>query len=296
MNNSEKNDSSTTSIILDSMLISATLKKLYNLKLVICGNYVQVYNYEDYKVKNKKIDKNDLNLKRKDLNLFNNESESENENKNKNLNLKSSNEIEQRNIIRSKLECQRLAKSNIEDWRTFITLTFDPKTALEPMNNIVNANKRFHIFITKVRRVKKDFKYICVPEFHKSGIVHYHLLSNIEITDPTLMYNQEDNPKFKHIKYWTDGFTCVEVIKGDPKKIIGYIAKYMTKDIDNRLFNKHRYLYSNNLLKPQESFIDLNNETEREFFIKKIQEKTLIYQNEYLNAYDNTKVNFLELY
>ena len=36
--------------------------------------------------------------------------------------------------------------------------------------------------------------------------------------------------------------------------IIGYLSKYMTKDIDNRLFGKRRYLYSQNLVKPKTYF------------------------------------------
>lgn len=202
--------------------------------------------------------------------------------------------IESKNIIRSKLECQRLAKTNMEDWKIFITLTFDPKKATCSLKDIVNTNKRFRYFIDKVQRIKKDLKYICVPEFHKSGIVHYHLLTNIDINDKNLIYSQEDNPKFKHIKYWNDGFTSVEIIKGDPKKIIGYIAKYMTKDIDNRLFNRHRYLYSRNLKKPIVSYLDLSNNKHFELYNNMLSNKKIIYENEYLNPYTETSINFKE--
>lgn len=70
----------------------------------------------------------------------------------------------------------------------------------------------------------------------------------------------------------------------------------MTKDIDNRLFNKHRYFYSKNLNKPKENYIDTDNEEEYNYYIKKIQDKDLIYQNQYVNPYDNTNVTFLEFY
>lgn len=271
--------------ILDSSLILTTSKKLYNIKVVDCGNYSQVYFYEN-KILKTKNDTSDLDLKKININrIFKNES-----NKDKVIiNKKTENKIEEKNIIRSKLECQRLAKANIDDWKTFITLTF-----AENVTDIKVANKRFRYFIDKIKRVKKNFKYICIPEFQKRGATHYHLLTNIDILDKKLIYCQEDNKKFFHIKYWNDGFTSVEVLTGDVKKIIGYIAKYMTKDIDSRLFNCHRYFFSRNLNRPTISYIDLDNSRDLEFYKKITQEKELIFREGYSNKYDNTKVLFLE--
>ena len=263
--------------LLDCKHIVTTGKSLYDIKLVDLGDYVQVYYYEQSKLRNVS-DNEDLKLKTKVINNYDSSN---------NL-LKDSDEIEERSIIRSKLECQRLAKCNINDWETFITLTFK-----DNITNLEFANKRFRYFIDKVQRVKKDLKYLCIPEFQKRGATHYHLLTNIKIDDK-LIYSQEDNEKFKHVKYWIDGFTSVDVLKGNPKKVIGYISKYMTKDIDNRLFNRHRYFYSRNLKTPSISFIDSNKEYEKNFYTKKIQDASLIYQNEYINPYDKSKVIFLE--
>lgn len=268
--------------ILDSRLISATLEiKNYNVKLVDCNEYIQVYFYKKKKIK-KNIDKNfDLNLMKMKFDIASNKSEN-----NSNNELK---KVEKRNIIRSKLSCQRLAKTNMKDWETFITLTFD-----ENITDVQKANKQFKYFIDKIRRVKKDFKYLCVSEFQKRGAIHYHLLTNININDDTLMYTQRDNKNFRHIKYWHNGFDSVEILKGDAKKVIGYISKYMTKDIDDRLFSKHRYFYSQNLIKPKSNFIDLDVEKEVKFYNEKIQDKELIYQNNYINSFDNENVLFLE--
>lgn len=271
--------------ILDSSLILTTFKKLYNIKIVDCGNYSQVYFYENKILKTNK-DTFDLDLKKININKMFNDS---NKKVNDIISKRNSTKIEEKNIIRSKLECQRLAKANIDDWKTFITLTF--------AKNIIDiklANKRFRYFIDKVQRIKKDLKYICIPEFQKRGATHYHLLTNIDIFDKKLIYLQEDNNKFFHIKYWNDGFTSVEILTGDVKKIIGYIAKYMTKDIDNRLFNCHRYFFSRNLNRPVVSYIDLDNIKDLEFYKKITQEKDLIFREGYLNKYDNTNVLFLE--
>ena len=218
--------------ILDSRLISPTLEiKNYNVKLVDCNEYIQVYFYKKKKIKKNIVKDFDLNLKKLniDTDLNNNTNNFDNELK----------KIEERNIIRSKLSCQRLAKANMKDWETFITLTFEKN-----ITDVQKANKQFRYFIDKIRRVKKDFKYLCITEFQKRGAIHYHLLTNININDDTLMYTQNDNKNFRHIKYWHNGFNSVEILKGDTKKVIGYISKYMTKDIDDRLFSKHRYFYS----------------------------------------------------
>lgn len=268
--------------ILDSRLISPTLEiKNYNVKLVDCNEYIQVYFYKKKKIKKNIVKDFDLNLKKLniDTDLNNNTNNFDNELK----------KIEERNIIRSKLSCQRLAKANMKDWETFITLTFE-----ENITDVQKANKQFRYFIDKIRRVKKDFKYLCITEFQKRGAIHYHLLTNININDDTLMYTQNDNKNFRHVKYWHNGFNSVEILKGDTKKVIGYISKYMTKDIDDRLFSKHRYFYSQNLIKPKNNFIDLDNEKEVKFYNEKIQDKELIYQNNYINSFDNENVLFLE--
>lgn len=272
--------------LLDSRLIKETSLKKYDIKIVDCGDYVQVYYYQNTKSLRRKKDTSDLELtKAKIDNLF------ENNNISNELNISNfkEKEIEMKNIIRSKLTCQRIAKCNIDKWKTFITLTFE--------KNIIDikvANKKFKSFVYKVRRIKKDFAYIAIPEFQKRGAVHYHLLTNIDIDDDTILYSQENNLKYRHVKYWNEGFTSVEIMKGDIKKIVGYVSKYMTKDIDNRLFGHRRFFYSHNLEMPRSNFVDLNAEKEYEFYKKRIQDKKLIYQNEYINPYDGTKVTFQE--
>lgn len=272
--------------ILDSRLIVATKKKVYDIKAVTCGDYVQLYFYENKKTVTQKQETTDLELQKSKIDLPNDTKKTKNK-----IEVPWEETITEKNIIRSKLECQRLAKANINEWETFITLTFE-----ENITDLEYANKRFKYFIDKVRRIKKDIKYLCITEFQKRGATHYHMLCNININHTSLIYSQEDNPKFKHIKYWNEGFTSVEVIKKDAKKIIGYIAKYMTKDIDNRLFNRHRYFYSRNLIKPIANYINLDNTIDNNFYQKIIQDKKLIYHNEYINPYDKNKVSFLEYY
>lgn len=281
--------------ILDSSLITETLKsKIYDFKVVQCGSYIQIYEFEKNKVKRLNKDDNlDLELKKikfDDTSI-----------KKKELNLKTSNEIETKNIVRSKLQCQRIAKSNMKDWKSFITLTFK-----DNINDVNFANKRLHSFVVMVKRVYKDFKYLCVPEFQKRGAIHYHLLTNLECGSEIIpkreqkkLWNKETQSykelNYYDIKYWNNGFSSAEPIIEEPKKVIGYISKYITKEIDNRLFSHRRFFYSQNCVVPKVSYIDSMDNEQLKWLQNKIRDKELIYQDEYINSYDNTKVTFLEL-
>lgn len=277
-------------IVVYSSLISTTFckhrsnKTLYNAKLIDCNGYCQLYTFSNDKIIS--IEKKENKQTKIDISILDTDLLKKTDN---NSSIDNSNEIDLKNIIRSKLQCQRIAKCNSNIWETFITLTFS-----DNITDIKIANKEFNKFISKIKRVYKNFKYICVPEFQKRGAVHYHLLTNININNEKLIYKQIDNSKFSHIKYWNNGFDKIEIIKGDIKKIIGYISKYMTKDIDNRLFGKHRYMYSQNLNKPVISYLDLSNEKHIEFLNNILNNKNLIYSNEYLNEFFNEKINFQE--
>ena len=113
--------------ILDSSLIFATNKSLYNVKVVRLGKYLQVYFSKTKKRKPINNDENDLSLVKKEnykSNFFNKEIK-----------------IDKKNIMRSKLSCQRLVKANSEIWQTFITLTFE-----EHITDISIANKKYKSF------------------------------------------------------------------------------------------------------------------------------------------------------
>jgi len=204
--------------ILDSSLISTTFckqtsnKTLYNAKLIDCNGYLQLYIFS--KDKSRIIQEKEKNKSKIDISILDTDNL-------KKINHTSDNlkEIDLKNIMRSKLQCQRLAKCNSNIWETFITLTF-----ADNITDIKIANKEFNKFIYKIKRVYKDLKYICVPEFQKRGAVHYHLLTNININNDKLIYKQIDNNKYLDIKYWNNGFDKIENIKGDIKKIIGYIS------------------------------------------------------------------------
>lgn len=257
-----------TGSLIYSSLISQTNRQKYTHKIVQCGDYYQVYNYNDYKVKKgegreRVRDSPNICLTDTD-NLYKIRSPGEIIEK----------KIETKNIYRSVFQLQRLIKANENEFKTFVTLTYE-----ENEQDIEKCNKHFNSWRTYIKKLKSDFKYICVPEFQKRGAVHYHLLTNIDYTDFELLSKEEHkhhSNKYKkwsigrYIVGWNKGFSFVEDMYD--KNMIGYITKYLTKDIDNRLWGKRRYLYSLNLKQSSTIYIDIN------------------------DIEDNSKLSFIELF
>lgn len=296
--------------LLDSSLNTATFPKVpsinlyknYNIKVIDCKGYKQIYvfsNNKSHKIAGLEIDKKksldidsliDIkNFKKEPLN-------GSNDNK----------MILYRNVMRSKLKLQRIAKANEYEWKTFITLTFKDK-----ITDLTKAYKIFRSFITVVSRYKKNFKWLCVPEFQKNGRVHYHMVTNIELDNDKLIYTQElDNGELAyHLKHWSKGldennlplgkgYDCIETIKdkegNDSRKLCGYISKYMTKAfIEDCFFNKNRYYLSQNLYIPFENYIDFRNSTDALYYEMIMTNYDMIYTKSYKDTLGNS-VTFLE--
>ncbi len=257
-------------LLLDSSLITPVKFKKYTFKVIKCGDYLQVFRYKETKViKDKEPLDNDK--------LYHKKSSCRVKDK-----------IEYRNIMRTKFTCQRLAKANAKEWKSFITLTY-----ADNMQDIPQAKKDFEYFVTNIKKKKPDFKYISIIEFQKRGAVHFHLLSNLSLNDTNIIVKQKDNDKYCDVKHWKKGFTSFESVEGDIKKIIGYISKYMTKECDDRLFNYRRFSSSQNLLKPEVNYISFRNDKERKWLYNEIKGREGIYTSTYFDKFDN-EVYFTE--
>lgn len=286
--------STNETILFNSSLISkyegVERRVLFDVKIVKCGDYIHVYQFSNTRSKvNKRDEDKKINIKKIDTDNLTKVSSSDRVEEVKSILLA--------NAIRSNLNCQRIAKTNRDIWETFITLTFK-----ENLTDIVQANKIFNAWVSNVRKLKKDFKYIAVPEFQKRGAVHYHVLSNLGREDTNIIYLQKervgkakDLTTIYDVKYWTKGFARVDFIKSDYKKIYGYICKYMTKDIDNKLFGKHRYFNSQNLVKPQTEYLDLTKKEDYDYFIKLTNNKSVEYTSDYKDIYTDSDITFYEL-
>lgn len=279
--------------LLDSSLISkyedVERRIIYDVKIIHCGDTYQIYKFDKTRSKENKRDRDILpKVSIKDIDTDN---------------LYKPDRVEEvkpillSNAIRSNLNCQRIAKANRDNWESFITLTFK-----ENITDIVYANKIFNSWVSNVRKLKKDFKYIAVPEFQKRGAVHYHILSNLGKEDTNIVIPQKERTEktkdlttLFDVKYWSRGFARVDFIKGDYKKIYSYVCKYMTKDIDDKLFGKHRYFNSQNLNKPREEFLDLSNENDLKHFNDIINNSSIDYSSQYKDIYTDSNIEFIEV-
>ena len=141
--------------LLDSSLISkyehVERRIIYDVKIIHCGDTYQIYKFDKTRSKENKKDRDipiipKVSIKDIDTdNLYKPDRVGEVK------------PILLSNAIRSNLNCQRIAKANRDNWESFITLTFK-----ENITDIVYANKIFNAWVSNVRKLKKDFKYIAV--------------------------------------------------------------------------------------------------------------------------------------
>lgn len=290
--------------ILDSSLISETQNKNYTIKVIEVGEYYQIYYYSSPKIKK---DENKEEIKKKiiDNNCLIRKEKYD-------INFPQEKKIDIKNINRSKFNMQRLIKSNEKIFKTFLTLTF-----AENITSLSEANKVFHSWTVMIRRVFPDFAYVGVPEFQKRGAVHYHLLTNIEInkdyhytrrgklcttqliisqmhfTDQALAkMTPSQVKKCFDVKYWQQGFTSVRSTYD--LNVVGYLTKYMTKDIDNRLFSHRRYFNSHNLIKPSENYLDLTCDEDFTYLADLLAHSKELYGKEYFDVFGEP-IKFIEL-
>ena len=267
------------SLLLDSSLIFQSDKKRVDIKFIDCGSYKQVYFYKKpFLMKDKNVEK------MKDSGILI-------ENLEHVVKINDPPELKQiamKNLLRSRFEMERLVKCNIEEWKTFVTLTF-----ADNIKSIEEANKQFNTWRTYIKQLKSDFKCVGVPEFQKRGAVHYHLLTNINYNDFDLLsqeevkiYNKKSGWQIgRTIKGWNKGYSmCKNMCDIN---VIGYLTKYMTKDIDNRLWGKRRYFYTHNLKKPCKFTLDLSNVEDFALF-------TNLLSNDYKEEYSNSYIDFLQ--
>lgn len=203
-------------------------------------------------------------------------------------------EKKERSIIsslnRSKKKIIDYGRSNVWDW--FITLTFDRVQEFNA-ENLELCKKKVSQWFKDIRKKHcKNIKYLAIPEQHESGAWHFHcLVSNCDELDfevainhklyledkkgnlildkygariPNKYYGKElrisypDGDFIYNIKQYKNGFTTATRIT-DTKKAVSYIIKYVTKEIVECGFGKRRYLPSNNLELPVETYALLDN-------------------------------------
>jgi len=188
----------------------------YNTKLIISGNFIEKYVYENMIFKG-------LTSACQVGNLPSELPTSEKKRRIDNL-----------HVTQGKI--RRLINANPQ-LDKFITLTFK-----ENILDLKKANLKFKKFRQRLE-YQKSFKleYVNVVEFQKRGAVHYHMLANSPFIEKDELTN-----------IWGEGFIKINKI-GHVNNIGAYVCKYLTKEA-MKLSGKKKFMYSPNLNRPQEIF------------------------------------------
>jgi hypothetical protein len=202
---------------LDSTVINRQYSNYVYKKVVVSGNLVEEYFYDEPLRINGGI-KDNPNRKKK------NNQRSE-EYKGRSINIA-------RNTIR------RLVQANFGKDSKFLTLTLNNQNAFD-ITSIKECDTKFRLFIRSLRLRFADLKYLAVREFQTRGAVHYHLIVNL----PFILNDDLAN-------IWGHGFIKINEI--DNVFGIGvYISKYLSKDFgDVRFKGVKTYVASRNLKRP----------------------------------------------
>lgn len=151
-----------------------------------------------------------------------------------------------RSLWRAREKIYQLVEGNLgRDGRKpiFFTLTQkDQETNLRISNAKIKAlMRRLKVFLGY------SPKYLIVPEFHKSGAIHYH---GVFFNLPYIHVK-----KFRH-DLWKQGYVDLQLPK-KIKSVARYLAKYLTKDtLVNLPKNEKTYFCSRDLIRPVLHYTD----------------------------------------
>jgi len=232
-------------------------------KLIISGSVLELYNYQSpvfYGAKDEELKKTEEKKQKREKG-----------------------KISPSSVYRAKANLRRRITANGWAWRDnlgnkfmpmFITLTFK-----ENITDLKIAHKEFTDFIQRFNYLVNDgkavnLKYICVPEFQKRGAVHYHMI----------LFNLPKLSVYKLKKIhatWGQGSYRLEKIT-DIKKMIVYVAKYITKQMaDERFFGQKKYFASKDLLKP----VVVRDEATIDEIMKFVPKESKTFENEWENEW-----------
>ena len=158
-------------------------------------------------------------------------------------------------LKRTKNTVYNIARSH--DWKWFVTFTFGREktdaTSYEEIIKKISVN----LHHTKERKCP-NLKYIVVPELHSDG-KNYHFHGLFAGCDELRFvfsghFDKKGRPVF-NIPSWTWGFTTATLV-GDSGAASNYICKYITKETENYLFGKRRYLSNAKKTEPKKYLVE----------------------------------------
>lgn len=119
----------------------------------------------------------------------------------------------------------------------FATFTFNPKkTDSFDVSEVMRKVKKW----LNNHQHRNNLKYVMIPEYHKSGRIHLHMLysGNLELV-ASGKWTKTGKPIY-NCKSWSYGFSTVIPCDDNRAKLAFYVSKYVTKDVQ-RIFGKYYY-------------------------------------------------------
>ena len=118
------------------------------------------------------------------------------------------------------------------------------------LSRIDSCKKRLQYFLNNFSKRKVHIEYLIVPEQHKDGAWHFHALIQADLSD----YLTKGWNKGRFIlPDYSHGINEFEPVR-DTQRVSMYITKYITKELQNVMQHKHRFLCSRNLKRGDESY------------------------------------------
>jgi len=138
------------------------------------------------------------------------------------------------------LYIKKFIKQNPGHFNTFLTLTFEDQ---EKAKNFKYCLSEFRKFYKRVKFFYKNFSYLMVPEYTESKIIHFHILTNLQLQkyskdDKRINLNSNDLvDKYQAFgDFWSLGFVDVKHINNN-EYVISYLLKYVLKNnISKRVY------------------------------------------------------------
>lgn len=241
-------------------------ERLYNKKIIVAGDRLEVYKYQGYQKEGGESKNNKGRGGKEEL------SEEQKE--------KNSIQSKKQNLYKCRNNIIRLISAN-KDLNTFVTLTF----AKEP--TVSESKKLLDLFFKRLKRVYKDLKHLYVLEFgSKGGRLHYHLLLNLAFPQSIFgVKNKLKSADHKNLEnnfsksFWKNGFVDIRDLGAEGNSNIAlYVAAYLVEDLFTLDLQGNKcYGYSRNLNKP---------------IIKKINSKN----KDYVVSEENYNLKFVNSY
>lgn len=134
------------------------------------------------------------------------------------------------------------------EFELFATFTFDPKKISSRFSYSACYTK-FSTWVHHQLATSPDLKYLAIPEQHKNGAWHFHvLMSNYRGTIKDSHHQTSSGYPIYNITSYRSGFSTATYID-NPDIVARYVMKYITKDFIRR-FNQRRFTCSRNLIRP----------------------------------------------